>query len=78
MAGVDIDQATDDIRAGRPLREARTTTCCGCGGALVGIGTVSKIPSDRRKNGRGLCKRIMGGSGCGEADDLKGLAELPA
>jgi putative oxidoreductase len=62
----------------RPLREARTTTCCGCGGALIGIGTVSGIPSDRRKNGRGLCKRIMGRSGCGEADDLKGLAELPA
>ena len=39
----------------RPLMEAPTTTCCDCGGALVGIDPVSKIPSDRRKNGRGLC-----------------------
>src|ERR1700744_5124641 len=50
-------EVLDDLR---PLREARTTTCCGCGGALVGLGVVPKIPSDRKGNDRGLSRRGHG------------------
>src|SRR5215472_14977365 len=44
----------------RLLRDARTTTCCGCGVALVGIGIVSEIPLAVRRRQTALSRRSPG------------------